>query len=177
MKMDLHFFIKHFTYWIVVWFILYVIAKTTNCKTYALPNPFWWLVFAACVNLCFVLYTLYLILKGDIASTTYNLMTICLFIGVNICVKVLPILCLYFDVFSIHEDVYEYNSILRSILFGIVLFGVYSLICMYMIKEPYDKQWFNRKKKRGLLAEDGPLMKQFKRLCGIHLIGQKKIKL
>ena len=148
MKSDLHVFIKHFTYWIVLWFILYVIAKTTVCKTHALPNPFWWLVFAACVNLCFVLYTIYLIGKGSVASTTYNWMTICLFIGVNLFVKVLPILCLYFDVFSIHEDVYEYNSVLRSILFGGVLFLIYSFICIYMIQEPYDKQWFNRKTKR-----------------------------
>jgi hypothetical protein len=76
-------FLKHFTYWIFVWFVVYVIAKKTNHDT-AVPM-------AALSNLAIVVYTMHLLLSGAVPSTASNWHTLLLFVCVNACVKVLTV--------------------------------------------------------------------------------------
>jgi hypothetical protein len=151
-------FLKHFTYWIFVWFVVYVVAKKATHDT-AVPNPFSWMVLAALSNLAIVVYTMYLLLSGTVPSTASNWQTLLLFVCVNACVKVLPILSLQFEVFFEKDEVSD-----DGFLYGLALFGVYSAVCVCVLEEPYDSKWYHLKKSKGLLAKEGPLVQQMKRV-------------
>jgi hypothetical protein len=162
-------FLKHFTYWIFVWFVVYVIAKKANHDT-AVPNPFSWMVLAALSNLAIVVYTMHLLLSGAVPSTASNWHTLLLFVCVNACVKVLPILSLQFEVFfekdndEVSDDGGGGGGGGGGFLYGLALFGVYSAVCVCVLDEPYDRKWYRLKKSKGVLAKEGPLVQQMRRV-------------
>jgi hypothetical protein len=78
---------------------------------------------------------------------------------VNACVKVLPILSLQFEVFFEKDEVSD-----DGFLYGLALFGVYSAVCVCVLDEPYDRKWYRLKKSKGVLAKEGPLVQQMRRV-------------
>ncbi len=161
-------FISHFTYWILLWFILYVFVKRIN-NQYRFPNPYWLLIIGACNNLLVVLYTIYLICKSNYKTKKTDLITILLFIIVNFSVKVIPILLLHYNIlFDEQYNPYNLKEIQLSLSYGIGLFVIYFLFCIY-IDCPYDKNWFLKKKENGLLAKDGPFVSILKKNLSLDI--------
>ena len=158
---------SHFTYWIFVWFVVYVIAKRISNRS-RVPSPYWWLVIAACNNLFMVVYTMYLIGSGNLHTTPITPVwtTIILFMLVNTCVKVVPLLLLHYNVLfdesnrpSDYQD--HYQDMCLNVSFGIALFVVYLFVCVY-VGSPFDEKWFQQRKDKGLLSGDGPLVVRLK---------------
>jgi hypothetical protein len=132
------------------------------------PNPYWLLVIASLNNLVSVLYTVALISIGTIQPTTEVWITLGVFVCVNVCVKVIPLLCLHYDVFfEENDDPYDRQNVCVSLFIGIALFSTYMIVCIHL-DDPFDAKWICRKSTHGVLSGDGPLVKRIKHMITKH---------
>lgn len=150
----------HFTYWLLLWYIIYVVLSVFT--KFVIPNPFWWIVLAACVNAILVLYTFFIILRGDVSNDKQTWLTIGLYILTNTIVKVLPILSLHFDWFNTNERQKTTQSLYKSLLLGLVLFLLWIGWWLYSDRYAMDQSWWQRKRMRGVLENDGPVVSRLK---------------
>jgi len=65
---------------------------------------------------------------------------------------------LHYDVFFEKDAQVEHRQELcLSASFGIALFIIYLVVCMYM-NDPFDEKWFKDRQKEGLLAIHSPVI-------------------
>lgn len=146
----------HFTYWLFTWYIVYIINQ--QFLGYTIPSPFWWLVLSACVNLVLLVYTLFLVSIGTLSNHKHTWLTIVLYIFVNCIIKVLPILSLQYQWFHPDERKNTRKMLYNSFLFGIGLLFLWLMWLSYNDRYMFNQKWWDTKKYKGILSNDGPLV-------------------
>ena len=154
-------FDRHYSYWLVAWFVVYVVCRLVRRSTPYLVNPLWVLIGAAVVNACFVLYTLYLVATG--ALTTHQRpelwWAVGAFVVVNVCIKVVPVLVLRyadpmrFPLPTVREGV-------RSLVVALAVFGVWVMWLQATggVWSARGEPTWRDKVRYGVAVGDGPLM-------------------
>ena len=147
--------LKHFSYWILVWYILYIIICPMNEDI--VPSPYWFLVIAMCVNVIQLLYTIGLQLTGQLRNISNVWLSLLLFVLVNTCIKVIPFLTLHYHVFCKQEHHYNLQSVQKTFLLGLLLFVIYVVTCCWH-NAHFNSKWFHKWSSKGLMIEDGPIV-------------------
>ena len=157
----------HFTYWLLLWYILYIAFRLFT--KHRLPSPFLSMVVLACINASLVLYTIFLVVFGQLPNTYSTWLTIGVYMVVNALVKVLPILSLHWDWFNTEnrkkqgKKTSELHSDVNSIFLGLTLLVLWSFWWWYNDNYALSQHWLHQKRVCGVLANDGPMVSIIKK--------------
>lgn len=165
---------RHFSYWLVGWFLVYVCVRIYD--VYARPspaqrptpvvNPLAPLVVAASVNAALALYTLWLASTTDLATTCPAVyVSVVAYVLANVCIKVVPILLLRYGdrrLFPLPSA----QDVRRSLVLAAGLFLVW-MVWLHVTggcPTKYGEPSFQDRLRRGVASGDGPLMRVIARI-------------
>ena len=165
---------RHFSYWLVGWFIVYVCVRLYDVYVRPSParrptpvvNPLAPLVVAASVNATLALYTLWLACTTNLAKTCPGVyVSVVAYVLANVCIKVVPILLLRYGdrrLFPLPSA----QDVRRSLVLAAGLFLVW-MVWLHVsggFPNKYGEPSFQDRLRRGVASGDGPLMRVIARI-------------
>ena len=165
---------RHFSYWLVGWFIVYVCVRLYDVYVRPSParpptpviNPLAPLVVAASANAALTLYTLWLANTTDLATTYPGVyVSVVAYVLANVCIKVVPILLLRYGdrrLFPLPTA----RDVRRSLVLaaGLSVVWVVWLHVTGGCPSKYGEPTFQDRLRRGVAGGDAPLMRVIARI-------------